>query len=150
MFKDYENTNKYLKEYGLEDVVSGVTNYKDIVLKDFEDLNLKILIVSISILLSFITLVLTIIFDIQQYFEKNIKFLMIRKIHGFNLIKNNSKYLLLSNGLVILVGVISITVMKNSAILLLFIFIIIIQILIQSIYINKLEKNNLINLKELE
>ncbi|RIL48068.1 hypothetical protein BUY76_11215, partial [Staphylococcus equorum] len=63
---------------------------------------------------------------------------------------NNSKYLLLSNGLVILVGVISITVMKNSAILLLFIFIIIIQILIQSIYINKLEKNNLINLKELE
>ncbi|WP_394802350.1 DUF1430 domain-containing protein [Staphylococcus equorum] len=75
---------------------------------------------------------------------------MIRKIHGFNLIKNNSKYLLLSNGLVILVGVISITVMKNSAILLLFIFIIIIQILIQSIYINKLEKNNLINLKELE
>ncbi|PTE38902.1 hypothetical protein, partial [Staphylococcus equorum] len=66
------------------------------------------------------------------------------------LIKNNSKYLLLSNGLVILVGVISITVMKNSAILLLFIFIIIIQILIQSIYINKLEKNNLINLKELE
>ncbi|WP_419795862.1 DUF1430 domain-containing protein [Staphylococcus equorum] len=78
------------------------------------------------------------------------KFLMIRKIHDFNLIKNNSKYLLLSNGLVILVGVISITVMKNSAILLLFIFIIIIQILIQSIYINKLEKNNLINLKELE
>ncbi|PNZ07131.1 hypothetical protein CD144_07385 [Staphylococcus equorum subsp. linens] len=150
LFKDYENTNKYLKEYGLEDVVSGVTNYKDIVLKDFEDLNLKILIVSISILLSFITLVLTIIFDIQQYFEKNIKFLMIRKIHGFNLIKNNSKYLLLSNGLVILVGVISITVMKNIAILLLFIFIIIIQILIQSIYINKLEKNNLINLKELE
>ncbi|RIL36866.1 hypothetical protein BUY86_03065, partial [Staphylococcus equorum] len=62
------------------------------------------------------------------------------KIYGFNLIKNNSKYLLLSNGLVILVGVISITVMKNSAILLLFIFIIIIQILIQSIYINKLEK----------
>ncbi len=56
----------------------------------------------------------------------------------------------MSNGLVILVGVISITVMKNSAILLLFIFIIIIQILIQSIYINKLEKNNLINLKELE
>ena len=100
--------------------------------------------------MSFITLVLTIIFDIQQYFEKNMKFLMIRKIHGFNLIKNNSKYLLLSNGLVILVGVISITVMKNSAILLLFIFIIIIQILIQSIYINKLEKNNLINLKELE
>lgn len=150
LFKDYENTNKYLKEYGLEDVVSGVTNYKDIVLKDFEELNIKILIVSISILLSFITLVLTIIFDIQQYFEKNMKFLMIRKIHGFNLIKNNSKYLLLSNGLVILVGVISITVMKNSAILLLFIFIIIIQILIQSIYINKLEKNNLFNLKELE
>lgn len=150
LFKDFKNTNKHLKEYGLEDVVSGITNYKDIVLKDFKALNIKMLIISISILLSFITLVLTIIFDIQQYFEKNMKFLMIRKIHGFNLIKNHSEYLLLSNGLVILVGVISIAVMNNSTILLLFIFIIIIQILIQSIYINKLEKNNLINLKELE
>ncbi|WP_426704242.1 DUF1430 domain-containing protein [Staphylococcus shinii] len=148
LFKNYQVTTDYLKTYELSDVVSGVTNYKEMVLNDFKELNTRFIVVSISIILSIITLFLTIIFDTQQYFENNLKLLVVRKIHGYNLVKNNINYLFFSNCLVIAVGIFSWWTLKHNLVIFLFILFLILQITIQIIYIKRLEKSNIIKLKE--
>lgn len=148
LFKNYQVTVDYLKKYELSDVVSGVTNYKEIILNNYKELNTKFVVVSISIILSIITLVLTIIFDTQQYFKNNLKLLMIRKIYGFNLIRNNINFLLCSNCLVIVIGLFSWWTLKHNLVITLFTIFLFIQITIQIIYITRLEKTNIIKLKE--
>lgn len=73
---------------------------------------------------------------------------MIRKIYGFNLIRNNINFLLCSNCLVIVIGLFSWWTLKHNLVITLFTIFLFIQITIQIIYITILEKTNIIKLKE--
>lgn len=149
LFKDYKKINNYLTQYHLNHIVSGVTNYKSIIWNEIKELNLSYFIVSCSIILSSITLLLITIFDIQQYFDKNQKMLLIRKIHGFGLLKNHYQYFLFSNLIIVSVGACAWLTIKHHLVPSLFLFLLCLQILLQSLYIKKLENTHFIKIKEL-
>lgn len=44
LFKDYDALVKSIKKYNLENDVSGVTNYKDIIMEEYGDNNIKLVI----------------------------------------------------------------------------------------------------------
>lgn len=149
LFKNEKMTNNYLNHYDLTNVISGITNYKSIVLNEYHDLNIKFLVIICSIMLSFLTLLLITIFDIHQYFNKNQKLLLIRKMHGFSLFKNHYLYLLWSNCIIIIVGLFALLTIQNMLVVPLFATLLCLQIFIQSLYIKKLEYTNFIKIKEL-
>ena len=57
----------------LKDYVSGITSYTDSIEQNLRETNIKLIIVTFSGLLLIIVGIITIIFDIQYYFEQNKK-----------------------------------------------------------------------------
>lgn len=88
-------------------------------------------------------------FEIQQYFEQYQKFLLLRKMNGFNLIQNYQAYLILSNLALIICVLIPHISLKSHIILYYGTLLIFIQLFIQIVCIKKLENQDIHIIKEL-
>ncbi|MHD0398162.1 DUF1430 domain-containing protein [Staphylococcus simulans] len=149
LFKDLSQIQKDLKTFGLDHYVSGVTNYTDQVQTDIRDIQFKLTITILTIIISFIVVGLAMMFEIQQYFEQHQKYLMLRKLNGFNRIQNYRQYIILSNLSLIIVMLILYSLMQSDVVLYFGIFMMIAQLCIHHVSIRKLEKRDLNIIKEL-
>lgn len=140
LFKDYNQIIKNIKKYNLDNDIGGVTNYKEGIEQELRENQLKIMILTFSEILLVVVSLAIILFDIKYYFEQHKKFLVLKKLFGFNLLHANYKYLLISNGLVAVIGVATAQFLSNPAGLWIFLIIIVIQLVLQSWYIHYLEK----------
>lgn len=141
LFKDYTQIIKNIKKYNLDNDIGGVTNYKEGIEQELRDNHLKIMILTFSEVFLIIVSLAIILFDIKYYFEQHKKFLVIKKLFGFNLLHANYKYLLMSNGIVAAIGYGTMQLISNSVVLWIFLIIIVIQFILQGCYINYLEKH---------
>lgn len=149
LFKDLNQIQKDLKIFGLENYVSGVTNYTDQVQKDIQEIQFKLTVTILTIIISFIVVCLAIMFEVQQYFEQYQKYLMLRKLNGFNHIQNYRQYLTFNNITLIFIILILYILLKSHIVVYFGIFIIIVQLCIHFVCIKKLEKHDLTIIKEL-
>ncbi|WP_367121205.1 hypothetical protein [Staphylococcus capitis] len=76
LFKNYNHIEESLNRLHLKNYVSGITSYTDSIEKNLRGTNIKLIIVTFSGLLLMIVGIITIIFDIQYYFEQNKKDLL--------------------------------------------------------------------------
>lgn len=150
LFKDFQKVKENLKQFELENNISGITNYKDHVVKTFQEIRTKSIYVSLSMFLGILTLLFTIIFDVQQYFEQNKKKLLVQKMHGFSIINNHIYYLLISNGLVAVIGIMLTVIFSSEMLIMLFLIILLVQFILQLISIYYIEQKSLISIKETE
>ncbi|AWW98542.1 DUF1430 domain-containing protein [Oenococcus oeni] len=98
IFKDYQHLRNSLDKYGLSHYISGITSFKDDVADQISSLDKEIFLLTITIILVIFVLVLSIIMDIGEYFQQNKKLILIRKLHGYSLIKQHGTHLSLSLG----------------------------------------------------
>lgn len=150
LFKDFQKVKENLKQFELENNISGITNYKDHVVKTFQEIRTKSIYVSLSMFLGILTLLFTIIFDVQQYFEQNKKKLLVQKMHGFSIINNHVYYLLISNGLVAVISIMLTAIFSSEMLIMLFLIILLVQFILQLISIYYIEQKSLISIKETE
>ncbi|PKE62216.1 DUF1430 domain-containing protein [Macrococcoides caseolyticum] len=149
LFKNYDSTIDNIKKFGLENYVSSVTSFKDKVNSDYKEIKIKYLILLLAQILNIVTISITILFDIKQYFDQNKKLLLIKKIHGYSILHSNITYILLQSLLIIFVGISCYFYFKNIIFIYIMLIFILFQFVLQIIYIYILEKNYTKLIKEI-
>ncbi|MFB2003774.1 DUF1430 domain-containing protein [Staphylococcus aureus] len=149
LFKDYDALVKSIKKYNLENDVSGVTNYKDIIMEEYRDNNIKLVIYLFSEMIIAITTVIIIIFDVKYYFDQNKKRILIEKIHGYSPLRSNYKYLWVSNLFLIFVGLLTYYCFSSLYLMPIFSLLIVFQLLLQLFTLRHFEKQSHQVIKEL-
>lgn len=141
LFKDSDALKRLIKTYQLEDDISGITNYTDSVVTELNETKTQMMITLITIIINICILMIASIFETLQYIDLNKKQLLIKKIHGISLIKSNGVFLLISICLSIMLAVAIYLLFESKTLLLIIITVLIIQHLVQGIYIKHLEKH---------
>lgn len=149
VFKDFDEITKSIKTYGLENDISGVTNYKDSVLSELNKMKVQMLIVLATMISNIIVLVISTLFETMQYFEWNKKVLLLKKMHGFSSIRSNATYLVFTMSLAILMTLATYIILQSFLLVFIFTSLILIQLIIQLYYMRYLEKNFKLLMKEL-
>ena len=149
LFKDYDALVKNIEKYNLENDVSGITNYKDSIMQEYRDNNIKLVIYIVSEIIIAIVTVIIILFDVKYYFDQNKKLILIKKIHGYTALRSNYKYLMMSNLFLIFVGLVTYYYFASSQLLSIFSFMIVLQLLLQLFTLRHFEQKSQQVIKEL-
>lgn len=149
LFKDYDTLVKNIEKYNLENDVSGITNYKDSIMQEYRDNNIKLVIYIVSEIIIAIVAIIIILFDVKYYFDQNKKRILIEKIHGYTALRSNYKYLMMSNLFLIFVGLVTYYYFTSSHLLSIFSFMIVLQLLLQLFTLRHFEQKSQQVIKEL-